>query len=471
MPRKKTRVLTASTIALINVAAICNIKNFPLLAEFGLSIVFLLALAAIIYFIPAAFVSAELASGWPDRGVYTWVREALGPRIGFVAVWLQWIENVIYYPTILSFIAAALAFTINPSLASNKFFVIAVILVTFWVATIVNFFGMKISGLISFITALFGTIIPVILITGLAGFWIIQGLPSQIEFSWKALSPQFSSFKDLVLFSGVLFGLAGVEMSAVHAKDVENPKIAYPKGIFLSAILILIFSTIGALAIGVIVPCHEIELASGAMEAFQALLNAFNLSWTMPIVAAVVSFGALGMLSTWIVGPSRGLYATALHGDLPPLFHTINKKGMPIGILIAQGIIVTILSLVFFFMPSVNSSYWILLSLAALLYQLMYVLMFISAIVLRYTHPHVNRGYKIPFGNVGIWVVSVLGIMGSLFGFALCFIPPGQFSVGNIYFFEFFLIGSAIVFCLIPLLIYKLRKPSWILKEESKTST
>lgn len=466
MSRPKTKLLTASTIAFINLAAICNIKNFPLFAEFGLAIVALLALAAIIYFIPAAFVSAELASGWPDRGVYTWVREALGPRMGFVAIWLQWIENVIYYPTILSFIAAAIAYTINPALASNKFFVISVILTTFWIATLVNFLGMRISGLISVFTALLGTVVPVILLTLLAALWLLKGLPSHITFSWKALSPNFGSLKDLVLFSGILFGLAGVEMSAVHAKNVENPKAAYPKGIFLSAVLILAFSTIGALAIGVIVPGKEIQLASGAMEAFRYLLDAFNISWTMPIVAAVVSFGALGMLSTWIVGPSRGLYATAMHGDLPPIFHKENKKGMPVGILVAQGIIVTFLSLVFLLMPSINSSYWILLSLAALLYQLMYVLMFISAIVLRYTHPNVHRGYKIPFGNKGMWVVGLLGVIGSLFGFILCFIPPSQFPTGNLFIFEFFLIGSMIIFCLIPLLIYRLRKPSWRLKDD-----
>lgn len=466
MTRPKTRLLTASTIAFINLAAICNIKNFPLFAEFGLAVVALLALAAIIFFIPAAFVSAELASGWPERGVYTWVREALGPRMGFIAVWLQWIENVIYYPTILTFIAAAIAYIFDPELATNKTFLISTILITFWIATLVNFLGMRISGLISVITALLGTVVPVVLITILSAGWLMKGLPSQISFNMRALAPDLHSLKELVLFSGILFGLAGVEMSAVHAKNVQNPRIAYPKGIFLSAILILGFSTIGALAIGVIVPIHDIQLTSGAMEAFRYVLDAFHVSWAMPIVAAIVSFGALGMLSTWIVGPSRSLFATAMHGDLPPFFHKENKSGMPIGILIAQGVIVTILSLVFFFMPSINSSYWILLSLAALLYQLMYVLMFVSAIILRYKYPKVERMYRIPFGNIGMWIVGCIGILGSLFGFMLCFIPPSQFDTGDLFFFESFLIVSCIIFCLIPVLIYHLRKPSWHLKND-----
>ncbi len=466
MASNKKKVLTATTIAFINVAAICNVKNFPLLAEFGFAALPLLALAAIIFFIPASFVSAELASAWPERGVYTWVREALGPRMGFVAIWLQWIENVIYYPTILSFIAAAIAYIINPDLATDKVFITTTILAVFWIATLINFLGMKISGFISMITALFGTVLPVILITALASLWLFKGFPSQITFSKDSLTPNFGSLRDLVLFSGVLFSLAGVEMSAVHAKDVKNPQTAYPKGILLSSILILGFSMIGAIAIGIIIPVQEIQLASGAMEAFSSFLNAFNLSWAMPVVAAVISFGTLGMLSTWIVGPSRGLYATAMHGNLPPIFHKKNKQEMPVGILISQALFVTVLSLVFLFMPSINSSYWMLLALAALLYQLMYALMFIAGIVLRYKFPETKRGYKIPFGNVGMWVVGTLGFLGSLFGFMLCFIPPSQFATGELWIFESFLIGSTIIFCIIPFLIYKARKPSWQLKHD-----
>src|SRR5690349_11692706 len=104
------KALSAWMIALINVCAICNIKNFPVLAEYGLSVVLFLILSSLFFFIPTALVSAELASGWPERGVYTWVKVALGPRLGFLAIWLEWIENVIWYPTILTFIASTFAY-------------------------------------------------------------------------------------------------------------------------------------------------------------------------------------------------------------------------------------------------------------------------------------------------------------------------------------------------------------------------
>ncbi len=448
-------------IALMNVCAVCNIKNFPLLAEYGLSVILFMILSAIFFFIPVAFISSELASAWPDRGVYTWVKAAMGPRMGFLAIWLQWIENVIWYPTVLSFIVTTFSYIINPALAQNKIYVMAAILITFWSVTLINFLGMRTSSWISSITALFGTIIPIVLIILMGAIWVIQGHPVQISFTWDSFFPDLTSLNQLVLLSGILLGLAGMEMSAVHAKDVRDPRRDYPRGIFLSALLVILFSIFGALAIAVIVPPKEIQLASGGMEAFSYLFRAYHMPWAIPLIAAVTTFGALGMMSTWIVGPSRGILATAEDGDLPPIFHKVNEKGMPTSVLISQAIIVTILSLVFLFMPSVNSSYWVLVALASILYMIMYVIMFISALILRYTHPNTPRPYKIPFGNVGIWIIALFGIFGASFGCIIGFFPPAQFDTGNLIPFESFLIGATLFFCILPLCIHALRKPSW----------
>ena len=455
------RSLTAWMIAMINVAAICNIKNFPLMAEYGLATVFFLILASILYFIPVSLVSAELATGWPERGVYTWVKEGLGPRLCFLAVWLQWIENVIWYPTILSFIAATFAYVFMPELAENKLYVISVVLVAFWSTTLVNFFGMKTSGWISSIGALFGTILPIALIILLGIFWMASGHTSQIQFTAKALIPDLSSIHELALLSGFVMSFAGMEMSAVHAKDVKNPKKDFPKAILLSAIVIIALSAIGSVTIAAVVPFDKIQLTSGGMEAFRYLFNAFNMDWAVPIIAAVMTLGALGMMSTWIVGPSRSLLATALDGDLPPLMCKMNQRAMPVSIMIIQAIIVSILSLVFLYMPSVNSSYWILLALASALYMIMYILMFIAAIRLRYKKPDVVRNYRVPGGMAGMWIVSCLGIFGSASSVLISLFPPSQIDTGSLILYEVILVGGLIVLCVIPFFIYNARKKEW----------
>jgi len=465
--KPKKRVISVFVLAMINIAAICNIANLPLTAQKGFSLLFYYALASFLFFIPCALVSAELATGWPQRGgVYIWVREALGDRSSFVTIWLQWIENVVWYPTVLSFIAATFAYVLNPSLAENKFYILSVILSVYWLVTIINLFGMKISGWISTFCVTAGTIIPGSFIILLGLFWLFSGNTTEISFSISSLIPSFNSFENFSILAAVLFAFSGLEMSAVHAQEVENPQKNYPKAIFLSAIVIFIITAFAALSIAVVVPENKIELASGTIEAFRHFLDAYSLSWAVPIIAILMVIGSMGQVSTWIVGPSKGLLATAQHGELPPLLQKTNKNRMPSNLLIIQGCIVTVLALVFLYMPNISSAYRLLLLLTAQLYLIMYILMFVSAIVLRYKKPNVKRAFKIPFNNIGIWITSGFGIIACSFGLILGFFPPKEFTTGESNFLIIFLLMGIFIFAGIPIIIHKYRKPSWHIMKE-----
>ena len=458
----KRRIINVFMLAMINVAAICNIANIAISAEYGFASIFYYAASCLFFFIPAALISAELSCGFSGRGgVYLWVKEALGEKFGFLAIWLQWIENVIWYPTALSFIVATFAYTFNPSLAKNKLFIMLSILVLYWIITYLNLLGMKISSWISTICAVVGTILPGILIISLGVSWLLLNKPLQIEISFDKFFPSFSSLKNFSLLAGILLSLSGIEMSAVHAKDVQNPQKNYARAIFLSVIIIFSILSMGALSIAMVVPQGEISLASGTIEAISTFLKEYNLSKLVPIVAIFMVIGAIGMVSTWIVGPSRGLLATARHGELPPFLQKVNKKGMPKNILLIQAVIVSLLAFVFIYMPTVSSSYWILFCLTAQLYLIMYILLFISGIVLRYKKSNIQRNFKIPFKNFGMLFAGILGILGSSFAIICGFFPPHQIISGNLFFFEGFLIIGILIFCIIPLLIHKMKKKSW----------
>ena len=92
----------------------------------------------------------------------------------------------------------------------------------------------------------------------------------------------------------------------------------------------------------------------------------------------------------------------------------------------------------------------------------MYLLMFASAIRLRYIMPKVERPFAIgKNNNAGIWIVSGVGFLASLLAFILSFIPPAQISTGNNTVWYSVLIIGTIISVIIPLVIYSLRKPSW----------
>lgn len=456
------RTLSVFTLAMINVAAVSSVRNWPTIAEYGFASLFFFALSAIFFFIPVSMVSAELATGWPkEGGVFAWVKEAFGHRTGFLAIWLLWLENVIYYPTLLSFIAGAIAYVIDPQLSQSTLYALCVVIGVFWMTTLANLIGMKASGWISTLGVIIGTILPGGLIILLAGIWWFSGNPLQIECTMSSLIPDMSSPHQLVLFSGVLMALGGLEMSGVHAKNVQNPQKNYPRAILLSAALILGLYILGVLAIAIVIPQENINLVAGSLQAFSIFVNAYGLNWLTPVIAIFLAFGAFGTLSTWIAGPSTGLLAAAQSGDLPPIFRKLNKRGMPVTLLLIQALIVTVMSFVFLVMPTVSSAYWILNVMAVQLYLLMYILMFSAAIKLRYKRPDVKRAYRIPGGIVGMWVVAGLGLLGSISTFFIGFFPPAQIQTGNQFYYIGFLAICALLFCLAPRIILCFKKPSW----------
>ena len=429
--QSSTRIMGVFSLVMITVGSVDSIRNLPATALFGSQLLFFFVLATIFFLIPAALLSAELASTWPDRGgVYAWVKRAFGDRIGFVAIWLQWIENVIWYPTILSFVAGTLGYLIAPSLAANKFFLIGVILAAFWGATIINLFGMKSSARFSALCTISGLILPMLVIIGLGSYWIYSGRPLQINFNLGSFVPELSNSDAWVALTGIMLSFCGIEIATVHAGDVKNPQRAFPRALAYSVAIIVSTLLLGALAIAIVIPQQQISLVSGIMEAFSAFLTAYHLQLLLPLLGISLVLGGLGSVSNWIIAPTKGLMVAAEDGFLPEILSRQNRYGAPYGLLILQALIVTGLSSIFLLMPSVNGSYWFLTALGAQLYMLMYILMFIAASVLRHRHPHANSAFKIPGNLRGVLICTLMGTLATAVTLLISFIPPGAINVG-----------------------------------------
>lgn len=443
--------LTIFSLTMITVGSVDSIRNLPATALFGSQLIFYFILGALFFLIPTALVSAELASGWAKQGgIYIWVKQAYGKKMGFLAIWLQWIENVIWYPTILSFVAGTIGYLINPALTNNPYFLWSIIVSSFWGATLLNLRGMSSSAFFSNLCSLAGLLLPMSLIIGLGVAWISQGNPLQVQFDVPSVVPHLSDRSMWVSLTAIIMSFCGIEIATVHANDVANPQHAFPKVLIYSVCIILITLILGSLAIAIVLPQDNINLVAGIMQAFEAFFSSYHLTWMMPVVAVMLVLGGLGGVSNWIIAPTKGLLVAAEDGNLPEAFQRTNAKGAPVVMLFTQAIIVTALSGLFLFMPSVNGSYWLLTALAAQLYMLMYFIMFIAAIKLRLAEPEHPRSFKIPGGIWGMFFVAGVGLIGVCATLVVSFIPPDGIDVGSLARYESTLIFGLLLMCSPP---------------------
>ena len=464
---KQNATITVGALAVMNIVAVVSLRGLPAEAEYGLSSIFYYVFAALVFLIPVSIVAAELATGWPETGgVFRWVGEAFGPRWAFLAMFMLFIEVTIWFPTVLTFGAVSLAYTgtdqnIDAQLSGNKAFVLAVVLVVYWLATFIAFRGAAAFSKVAQWGGIVGTLIPAAILVVLGFSYYFAGNTPQIQMGWGEVIPDFSNFSNVVLAASIFLFYAGMEMNAIHVKDVKNPTRNYPLAVLIAAAGTVIIFVLGTLAIAFVVPQADINLTQSLLTSYNDMFDWAGIGWASPIVAGMLLIGVLAGVVTWVAGPSSGLLAVGRAGYLPRFWQHTNKHGMGTHILLFQAFMVTALGVVYVVLPSVQAAYQILSQLTVILYLVMYLLMFAAAIYLRYSQPNRPRPYRVPGGDLGMWLFGGVGFLGSLMAFVFSFIPPDQISVGSPETYVGILVGGAVLLIILPMVIYAFRKPHW----------
>ncbi|MDO5569970.1 MAG: amino acid permease [Bacteroidales bacterium] len=467
---KKSPIVKSSismiTMTVMIITTIVSLRGLPSQAEFGLTSIFYYIFAAVVFLIPYSLVCAELASTYTQSGgLFRWVSEAFGPRFGWAAMYLEWQTVVIWFPSVLMFASVSLAYIFWPEsfdqkLASNKLYTIIVLLGIYWFSTFNTFRGIKSANKLSTIGGFMGTIVPGAILIILGIVYLLLGKPIELPLH-QPFFPDFSKLGTVVLAASIFLFYGGMEMQGVHIQNMKNPAKDFPLSVLLATIAILIIFIFATLSIGIVVPQKDINLLQSLLVAYRDLWSALGIPWLGNIMAGLITFGVIGQVSVIIAGPSTGLMAVAKSGYLPRSLQKTNKNGIDTSILYIQAIFVTILTFVLVILPSVQSAYQIMSQMATIIYLVMVIFIFGAALKLRYTEPNKKRGFKIPGGMLGIWIVSVIGIGGALFALILSFIPPSQITTGSPATYIGVLSVGSIIFVALPFVVYALRKKDW----------
>ena len=452
------RYISWTVLAMMTVGSVGYLGSAPATSVFGLASVFLYVLPAFVFLVPVSLVAAELASGW-EGGVYNWVQEGVSAPMGLLAVWCEFAQTIFYYPALLAYVAGTLAYVIDPNLAANGVYNAVVIIGLFWGGVFISSRGVGLVAKLSSSGTLIGTLIPGAILVALGIAYLAQGNHSAAPMNSHHLLPAWTGIASVVLVVNSFFTYAGIEVNAVHVDDLQNPGREFPKSIFFAMALVLAIFILPTLAIAWVIPEQKISFTAGVMQAFNSLFAHFGIGWAVPLVAIALAIGALAGMMAWLDGPSEGLLRIGREqGFLPPFFQKVNGKGIAMRILTGQAIVITVIALLYAFIPDVSRDYWIFAVMATQIYLIMYVLMFIAAVRLRRKQPEHVRGYRAP----ALFVLCVVGIVSSVTALIIGFIAPSQFGHSNWLVYALLVLGGILMIGIAPpLLMDRLRKPEW----------
>ena len=458
----KKKYLTAFALANINVVAVLGIRNFPIMAQYGWASVTWYLLGTLFFLLPVSLIGAELATGpWPQEGgLYSWVRNGLNDRLGMTSVWCEWTENVVWFPTFLSFLAASFAYIISPNLANNGVYMLTVMLVVLWAVTIVGYFGARQNSKLTNVGSILGTILPCLLLIVFWWVFVGEGKTSEIPVSAGAFAPSFA-LSNLPFVASVVLIFAGMEVAGFSADKMRNPQREFPVAMFWSAGIVFLLTVLGTLAIAVVVPAKDINLAGGVMQAFRGFYTALHIPWMTIVTGILLFIGNVGGLAAWVYGPAKGLGMARRGGYLPPVFYRSNKRDSPVAVLLMQAVIGTILSFLFILLPSVSAAYWVLTVFTTEVLCIMYILMFSSALRMRRLKPvdKFPRGYAAGPAPV-YYTLCVLGIISVGFALFVGLFPTSQTNLSTGAYIAVIAVGT-IILAFLPVVFLPFRKPSW----------
>ncbi len=444
----KNNLLGIRDIVFMNVIAILSLRQIPNVAPYGASSMILWLLAAACLFFPLAMVCGELSTGWPkDGGIFVWVKEAYGKRIGWIVVVSFLFSCVLFFPLMLQFGFTALGYIISPELAENKVFIGVGSMVIFWILTFMNVLGLKWTKIINSVSAWLGVFIPSAILILLGIVWVATGHPMSTDYATASnWIPDLGKWDTIVFVSSMMFAFAGLEVAPMIAGRTENPQRDFPRAMALSAAVIVGIYMLGTVALNTLVPASKTDIVAGIMQAMHSAAETLGMPWLPAVMAICLFFGALGQINSWLVGPIYMLQEASneenILGDKISELHP--KYGTPAFALYVQAVLVSIFCFSTFVSPSVAAAYWTLTALTTLCYFIPYLCMFPSYVRLRRTQPDVPRSFRIP-GRVLPWLLPLLGWLSIFFAVVLVFIPPAELDMGGYWLYFGKLVGGVVL--------------------------
>ncbi|MEG0027064.1 MAG: amino acid permease [Raoultibacter sp.] len=455
----------------ITASMVMTVYEYPSFASSGFQLVFFLIIGGLLWFLPVAMCAAEMATvkGWESGGIFAWVGNTLGKRWGFAALFFQWFQITVGFVTMAFFVLAALAYVFKWDALYNNplvmFFGVAIIV---WVLTLTQLGGTKYTARISKVGFIGGILVPVaILFAGLAGYFATGGT-SQITMDFATFVPDFTKVDTLVVFASFILAYMGVEASASHINELENPSRNYPIAMIVLVILTIVLDAIGGLAVATSLSAQTLDsnLSFGVIEAFVAIFTTHfggGFAWVVYLVAILLAVGVLAEISAWIVGPSRALLDTAHEGILPPSFKKLNKHGVSVKTVVIQALIVTIWdailcgSIALSGGSSSSVGYMTAIGLTVVIYLVGYILFFIGYFVLIFKYQKVPRAFQLPGGTVFKAIVAGAGMVVTLATLIISFFPSSQLDAQANMVYQGTLVVCFVISVALPFVIYSQR--------------
>ncbi len=390
------------------VCAFVGLDTLGLVAGYGGEGFTWLMVLAVAFVLPYALVMAEVGSAFTQEGgPYEWTKLAFGRFQAGIAAVFYWITNPLWVGGSLAFIATdAWRASVLPDIGHGSvgdyvfklffiWFSIGVAIVSLargkWIPTAGGVMRILVLGFFTLTTIVY------------AAKHGVHGIGA------GDLSPSALGFLGLVPL--LLFNYVGFELQNGAAEEMVDPHRDVPVSVARSGLIGVSMYAVPIFCILLILPASKITGIGGFIDAVKETFsvwggaqNTFFAFEALGFIFALMTSGAV-----WMMGSDRIQAVASYDGAWPGFFGVFNRKlGTPVRVNVLSGIVATAFTVVAIavFNNGEDAAFTVVLTIAISTTLISYLWIFPAAAVLRRKLPDVHRPYRVPFGEVGIWVAT-----------------------------------------------------------------
>ncbi|KAJ3674339.1 hypothetical protein LUZ60_004955 [Juncus effusus] len=382
-------------------------------------------LLPLLWSLPEALITAELASAFPTNGGYVvWISAAFGPFWAFQEGFWKWtsgtLDNALYPVLFLDYISHSLSFF---SRFSSLCFITSVL-------TYLNYRGLHLVGISAVVLTVF-SLSPFVAMALLSVPKIRPG--RWIKFDKKKLDLR-------AFFNSMFWNLNYWDKASTLAGEVDDPTRTFPKAIFGSIFLVVLAYLIPLLAgTGALDESQTDKWTDGYFSTVGLIIGG---KWLQIWIQAAAAMSNMGLFEAEMSCDSFQLLGMSELGMIPSIFSKRSKYGTPTYSILLSATGIIILSFM---------SFQQIIEFLNFLYALGMLLEFLAFIKLRFKNPDLERPYEIPLGKIGAVLIcippSILLIL------VMCLASRTTFLVSGIVVF----LGFVLYF-----ILGKLKEKKWV---------
>jgi amino acid transporter len=344
---------------------------------------------------------------------FEWVGRAINPYLGVLTGWLMIAAYIVGTVAEVLLLGPSVLAVFGSS-STNTWAYVGIGCAVGLIMLVIAVIGIKITARVQVSMA----VVEYLILIGLAVaglVWVLGHHPGSVPVTrgWFSLSGVNGKGDAVAGFLVAVFVYGGWDGSLYVNEEVRHRRVNPGRAAVLAVALLTIIYTLSQLGFQGVLSPSKLAEADNNGTALVAVAQVLGGGFWAKAMALSIALSVIATTGTGIVLGARIVYGMASYRVLPEFLGTVSRRyATPVASSIVVGLLIVILSAVYYLATSVQNAFYDVIDVTGLLFSIFYILTALAAIA--YYRRRILSG-AVDFVTVGLLPLGAAGFLGWIF--------------------------------------------------------